>query len=542
VPQYARYRAPAESGQVLAHPPWDQLQELVRTDHASWRRSSGIAILGQPLAEYSQAARRELIEQAAQYVGSYHAGAIKPAELDLEGAPLIVTGHQPELVHPGVWVKNFAAAALARCSGGVALNLVINGDACRSTTLRVPGGTLEAPRFSLVQYDAAGEAVPWEERGIVDRDLWRSFAERVRRETEHVLPERMLDQWWTIAIERGETTGKIGLSLAQARHLTELRWGQQNLELPQSDMCATAAFRRFACHVMQELPRFIEAYNGALADYRRAHGIRNRAHPVSNLAIRDGWLQTPFWAWTEASPNRRSVYVRSSGTGFEISDLKSFDKKLPLGEPSSASAEDAVELIGQWEREGLKLRSRALVTTMFARLAIADLFIHGIGGAKYDEATDDICARFFGQAPPPFATISGTLRLPAARTGLEAGGLVRLEQRRRELTYHPERFLPVEGTAASMDGYAPLVAEKHRWVATVKTPLNAAERHRAIVHANAALQPFVASERARVEQLLTETAERRRADRILNSREYAFCLFPREMLREFLLDFPCGMR
>jgi hypothetical protein len=343
-------------------------------------------------------------------------------------------------------------------------------------------------------------------------------------------------------VERGEATGRIGFSFAQARHLTELAWGQRSLELPQSDMCASGAFRRFACHVMRELPRFMEAYNGALADYRRQHGIRNRAHPVSSLAVRDGWLQTPFWAWTSENPKRRSVYLRPHGQRFEISDLKSFERELPLSHGNSALADDAVAVLAQWEQEGLKLRSRALVTTMFTRLAVADLFIHGIGGAKYDEATDAICERFFGAAPPPFATITGTLRLPAARAALEVGGVARLQQRLRELTYHPEQNLP-QGGDVSQDGeYALLAAAKRRWVETDKTPQNAAERHRAIVQANAALQPFVAAERASLERQLADAAERRRADRVLNSREYAFCLFPTEMLRQFLLDFPRGMR
>ena len=39
------------------------------------------------------------------------------------------------------------------------------------------------------------------------------------------------------------------------------------------------------------------------------------------------------------------------------------------------------------QTRGIKLRSRALTTTMFVRLFLADAFLHGIGGAKYDEVT-----------------------------------------------------------------------------------------------------------------------------------------------------------
>ena len=38
----------------------------------------------------------------------------------------------------------------------------------------------------------------------------------------------------------------------------------------------------------------------------------------------------------------------------------------------------------------------------FSRFMLGDLFIHGIGGAKYDELGDEIARRFFGIEPPGF--------------------------------------------------------------------------------------------------------------------------------------------
>ena len=49
---------------------------------------------------------------------------------------------------------------------------------------------------------------------------------------------------------------------------------------------------------------------------------------------------------------------------------------------------------------------------MFARLFLCDLFIHGIGGAKYDQMTDAIIERFFGFAPPDYLTVTATAKLP----------------------------------------------------------------------------------------------------------------------------------
>ena len=62
--------------------------------------------------------------------------------------------------------------------------------------------------------------------------------------------------------------------------------------------------------------------------------------------------------------------------------------------------------------QGIRFRTRALSTTLFSRLCFADLFVHGIGGAKYDAVTDTVLQRYYHVTPPPYLVVSGTLRLP----------------------------------------------------------------------------------------------------------------------------------
>jgi hypothetical protein len=50
----------------------------------------------------------------------------------------VVTGHQAELFHPGVWIKNAWACRIARALSGVSLNLVVDNDVARHTGLAVP--------------------------------------------------------------------------------------------------------------------------------------------------------------------------------------------------------------------------------------------------------------------------------------------------------------------------------------------------------------------------------------------------------------------
>jgi hypothetical protein len=538
VERYARYRAPSESGQKLAVPPWDEMSDLLAAN-LQWRAHADLELSGRSLTEVAATARRELIARARRYVASY-ASDFTGAAKELP-EPLILTGHQPGFEHPGVWLKNFAAHELAEAHGGAAVHLVVDADVCRTSAIFVPAGGVDAPRLEPVAFDESTAPTPWEERAVLDGETWRSFPERVRAAAGPLAPTPMLEQWWPTVMARGAASGRLGAGLAQARHLTEIAWGRRNLELPQSELCQTWAFRWFVVHLLNDLPRFAAAYNDSLAAYRRERHLRNHAHPVPDLAADGPWLETPMWLWKADDPQRRPVFARRHGEKLLVSDRHGFERALPAG--VSGGLDDAVGELTRWEADGFKLRSRALITTMFSRLVLADLFIHGIGGAKYDEATDAICQRFFGLTPPAFATVSGTLHLPIDHPPGDADAVRRLQGRLRELEFHPERFLNNDPHASGgFSGVAAVIADKSAWIAEAKTPANAAERHGAIAAANRALQPLVAAARQRTELELASQTRRAQANRILDSREFAFCLYPKRLLEQFLLDFPGHVR
>ena len=91
-----------------------------------------------------------------------------------------MTGHQPELFHPGVWIKNFAAASIAAASGGVGLNLIVDNDIPKSSSIAVP--TIDDGRIRLtrVEFDRWGGDAPFEDSPVLDEDRFSTFADRVR--------------------------------------------------------------------------------------------------------------------------------------------------------------------------------------------------------------------------------------------------------------------------------------------------------------------------------------------------------------------------
>jgi hypothetical protein len=146
-------------------------------------------------------------------------------------------------------------------------------------------------------------------------------------------------------------------------------------------------------------------HNEVLAEYRTRTGIADRTQPAPDLARHDGAIETPLWLYRDGEP-REPLFVRRAGETWELLGARG-----PVG-AITADPQRATESLAAIGRTGLYLAPRALTLTMFLRTFLADAFVHGIGGAIYEEAGDVLTRRWFGQAPQPFITASATLRLP----------------------------------------------------------------------------------------------------------------------------------
>ena len=528
---YRRFRAPQNDGEILCVPKRDQLIPLVESNRQRLQQQT-LEILGHPLQELSDQARAELREAASRYTRKYCDVKVDQSS----DGPLILTGHQPGFVHAGVWLKNFAAARLSNESQGIVINLVIDNDLCRQSAIPIPTGSKQDPRTTLVAYDSDQPAIPYEERQILDRSMWESFGERATEAIAPFVEDPMIAHWWPQVKTQNLSPKNLGLAIAQARHQRELQWGVSNLELPWSCVCQTDVYRVFSLALIVEAKRFLDAYNASLAHYRLEHRLRNQAQPLPNLERRDEWIETPFWVWKEEDPTRRPLFVKQTSGNLQLSNLS--DWEGILSESNEVNVASAIAKLADWESAGIKLRSRALTTTLFSRLFLADLFIHGIGGAKYDQVTDEICKIFWGIKLPEYLTISGTLRLPIEAPRTTQDDIRHWERRLRDLTFHPERFLVDQALSPEDQREVDLIlSEKEKWVRTARTPQNAAEKHQQITDANFALQPWIQAERKRTKEDLYLAQLEVRANKLLQSREHPFCLFPQQLIQSFLLDF-----
>lgn len=575
-------RAPREDGAVLAVPALADMPAAIMQNReliATW----DVQVFGRSLADLRRLAREEVLTAAAErFIHQPDASAREngnrvPSLTRRVGfdRPLIVGGHQPELFHPGVWAKNFVLDRLAKATGGIGLHLIVDNDAVSSTRIAVPVGSREAPRIEFIPFDADAGAVPWEEASLRDETLFRTFADRVSAALACWPIAPMLSEIWPAAIERLPAVGhasslplpRLSDLLTTVRREAERRLGLNNLELPISQLCEMESFAWFVCSLLSNPQRTHSTYNAVVAEYRHINRVPNRQHPVPDLSSRAGdaegdWFESPFWIWRAGDLRRGRLYVRATASELQLANSESVIASLPR--PAAGSAESTVAQLRAMSSSGWKLRPRALTNTLFARVFLADAFLHGIGGAKYDEMTDRLIARLFGVAPPSYLTVSATHRLPLSGWNVTAADVTALKHRLWDFDHTPERSLvlpshwqtdgvsprvvsDVDQTSGLMppvrQDFAALLAEKQCLIAEqhAQDMLDRHDPRRATRaennqrrHRLRAISRRLATLASAPHAALTDQRQAAEAqlaaNAILQSREFSFCLFP--------LDFP----
>lgn len=536
-----RFVLPRRDGSWLVEPALGRWIDLVAENHNAFSQST-FDCQGRPLDELRRATQQQVRRAAASYTSKLLGGDVAPPE----GEQWIVTGHQPELFHLGVWAKNFAVAHLARTTQAVGLNLIVDNDAHGGTTIAVPTGSRAEPRTEHVEFDAPRPICPWEDLPLADLSRFAAFPSRLTRLLSPWGIRPIAPDVWPAAVEfaRRSPQALLGDCLAAARIAAERRFGAANLEFPLSQLEVLPGFLWFAANILARLPEFVRLHNDSIRAYRRRNRLRSRTHPVPELAREGDWLEAPFWAWRAGETLRDRVFARQAGPEILLRDRKDVFLRLPLTPERSACC--AVEQMATMPDRGIRLRSRALTTTLFARLFLADLFVHGIGGAKYDEMTDELIAGFYQLPVPRYATISATAHLPLGGLWDVIPPPGELAAALWDVTHNPERHAVrlSESEQRLVEEKRRLVAEQHAVEARPSHRRSIAERDRnhrryqRLREINRLLQPAAAAVREALEARRAELAARQAANRILGNREYSWALFPEERLRAFATSVP----
>ena len=349
---------------------------------------------------------------------------------------IIATGHQPGFLHPGVWIKNVAASTLASRLGGVATFLVVDNDALQQSALRWPekdNGTLRLRSVYPFQFPLDW---PYEFLPDTTSNEWDQFfgnlPEPIRDNSQSLMPA-FLGAFLHDSSDRSYV----------ARWINGIQSMEKTLHVPhpnytpvshQFDVTKNRAAANFLGHILVYAKEFAAAYNTALNNYRERRGIRGHQHPIPDLNT-SGRIEVPFWG-LHSERSRQRVSVQQLTDRIELFAGEDQIAELSVGQLKRSPAAHLNQALGAW-----RIRPRALTLTMFSRLLGCDLFIHGIGGAKYDLICDDCIRTFFGIEPPAYACVSATLRLDLPKFNATPEDVIRCKNELRGKLYNPQRFL-----------------------------------------------------------------------------------------------------
>lgn len=382
---YPDWKAPSGDGDSLIWPAPAKLLQDTRENQNRLNRAHDILIQNLPLPH--------LRKHARQSIG--HDDAV----------PLIATGHQTELHHAGVWAKNPLMDTIADRVGGLAYHLAVDTDAPKHLSLRWPGKSLP------LTDDPAVSTAAWSALLAPPSAAWQTHLEAAARDDSTLSYGPMLFDFLD-AMKRLASAGHdFDSSLSEAMHALDQSLGLGHRTLMASALWRSQAFLTFAHHIIGRAFAFTVDYNAALADYRRRTGTRSTMRPMPDLFVGQEAIELPFWLDDLASGVRTRPSVFADGDGYRLTLINGDEFKF---DPASPAENASANLAGFLDRARHRLSPRALTLTMFVRLLLADQFVHGIGGGRYDQVADQIIGKHFGIDPPAFSVTTATLFFPGA--------------------------------------------------------------------------------------------------------------------------------
>jgi len=381
-----QWKAPSEDGEILIWPDVGGIQRQTLENQKLLSQAHGVRIGGIPLPEIRRWVRKWIDA---------------PAD-----APLIGAGHQMELYHPGVWAKNILIDQLAKKMGGAAYQFSIDTDEPKHLELRWPGGKsaiTDDPKLPIAKWTALLDAPTPAHVESIEKDLKAAAARwgfvPMALDFLHALRRLTLE------------VPRLAPLLISALHELDWSLGLRHSAMAVEPLWECDGYLLCVHHLAARASEFAADYNAVLHDYRRERGIHSEGRPWPDLRVGKEDCELPFWldSLQEGTRLRASVKLRGGQSVLVVSSGADFVFHRDL---DGWQAADNLRRFLAAQR--LRLSPRALALTLFLRLIVCDQFVHGIGGALYDEVTDRIIQRRLRISAPRFCLTTATLLFPTA--------------------------------------------------------------------------------------------------------------------------------
>jgi len=535
-----------QNKQIFFSPSADKIGSLLEEnkrifDHYSFK------ILNQPFKEIRGKSRKKVVEKALSFSKKFDldiGGKIDPAY-----QYIIQSGHQPVFFHPGIWIKNIFLSELLKSplpDKSLGLNIILDNDICKDLNLSLPvlssNGNLKLEKVDFLSSTLTPN-LPFEEYPCPSLELITKFSRNIIHRLKSLESENknILNNFKNYArcmensscfCNQNYKRGNLGEFLGLARRLYEQEIEPTYLEIPFSKICDSDEFLSFFLEIIKNIKTFSKIYNNKLDEYRKLFKIRNRAHPSPNLIIKENLIEVPFWIWKEGDQRKKIFILKEEEVNYLYND--SYGKIFLIEKEGSKSLSSLKALLKEQE---LKIRPKALLLTLYNRLFISDLFIHGLGGAKYDLVTDEIIREFFKVEPPHFLVISCTL-YPNFKSSPRASvfKISALKKKIRDLEFNPERYvdeLPL--TKKEKNQIGELAEKKTKLIQKIKrasSPIKKRKISEEIKVTNNFIVEKIIPLKYELDKKIEKEEEKMKQAKVYTFRKFPYCFFSAKTLRK----------
>ena len=542
------FKVPQKDKQIFLSPSGDKIGSLLEENKKIFSQYS-FTILNQPFREVREKSRKEVVGEALSFSKKFD--PVIGKKINPAYQYIIQSGHQPVFFHPGIWIKNIFLNELIKSplpDKSLGLNIILDNDICKDLNLSLPvlssNGNLKLEKVNFLS-SALTPNLPFEEYPCPSLELITKFNRDIIHRLKPLESENkdILNNFrnFTRCLENSSrfysqkyVRGNLGEFLGLARRLYEQEIEPAYLEIPFSQICDSDEFLSFFLEITKNIESFSKIYNNKLDEYRKLFKIRNRAHPSPNLMIKENLIEIPFWIWREGDQRRKIYILREKGENYLYN--ASYDKIFLIEKDGLKSL---LSLKTFLKERGLKIRPKALLLTLYNRLFISDLFIHGLGGAKYDLVTDEIIREFFKVEPPHFLVASCTLYLNfKSSPGTPDSKISALKKKIRDLEFNPQRYInELTLTKKKKNQIRELAEKKTELIKKIRGVLTSAEK-RKISEEIKAINNFMVEKvrplKCELSKKLEDEEEKMKQSKVYTFREFPYCFFSAKELRSLL--------
>jgi hypothetical protein len=319
--------------------------------------------------------------------------------------PIIMTGHQPIIYYPGIFIKLILADIIAKQVQGKAYYLVLDND-------------IEKIDWKFIWFE--NQTYFKQHIGLSNHKeilLNQIINNNKKNQLIYFIKEWMIRLYHIFdpsIVPKIKEALEYCINILEIKDLTvaklsvlinEFLMNQLNVQVKPiyvSDLVKTQSFKEILQQIKIEHQRFREIYNRKLDEFRKIHHIKNPHYPFSNLKENE----LPFW--------KSDGYMRQTLT---IEDDINKNHIFP----------------------------KAITLSICIRIFLSDLMIHGTGGGFYDLLSEEILKEFFKEELSPHIVSTATIPiLSKASIALYSEPSEKITKKLRKWKFNPEIFLKEE--------------------------------------------------------------------------------------------------